>query len=144
MAGELRFKGLGILCLFFFCFCFSYLFIYVAMPGLSCSTQGLWLWHPGIWFPEQGWNLGPLHGVLSVLATEPPGKCLRYFEVVTWWIYIGKMRNYKIPSWGLWLQFTWHLVEQRSITCNFRVHTSQTYSHITQEDLKRFFFPINI
>ena len=68
----------------------SYIYFDVAVPGLSCSTQGLLLWHSGIWFPEQGWNLGPLHGVLSVLATEPPGTRLRYFEVVTWWISIDK------------------------------------------------------
>ena len=28
----------------------------------------------GIWFPDQGLNLGPLHWEPGVLATGPPGK----------------------------------------------------------------------
>ena len=30
----------------------------------------------GIWFPDQGWLLGPLLWESGVLTTEPPGKSL--------------------------------------------------------------------
>ena len=33
----------------------------------------------GIEFPDQGWNVGPLHWKLGVLATGPPGKSLWSF-----------------------------------------------------------------
>ena len=39
------------------------------MPGLSC---GMW-----IQFPDQGWKPGSLHWELGILATGPPGRCLK-------------------------------------------------------------------
>ena len=33
----------------------------------------------GLWFPEQGWNPGPLHWELEVLATGPPGNLRNVF-----------------------------------------------------------------
>ena len=38
----------------------------------------------GVYFPDQGSNLGPLHWEPKVLATGPPGKsppCIFYFSV---------------------------------------------------------------
>ena len=65
-----------------------FLFIYLAAPGLSCITWDLrWgMWDllvaafellvaaRGIYFPDQGLNLGPLHWERGTLATGPPGK----------------------------------------------------------------------
>ena len=44
------------------------IFIYLTALGLSAAC--------GIWFPDQGWNLGSLHWEYGVLATGPTGKCL--------------------------------------------------------------------
>ena len=60
---------------FFFLFK-MHLFIYLAMPGFSCSIWNLLVAVCGIWFPDWGPNLGPLHweqGVLHV-PNGPPGK----------------------------------------------------------------------
>ena len=60
---------------------FIYLFIYLPAPGLGCSMLDIELRHANfqlqacqIQFPDQGWNLGPLHQEHRVLATGPPGK----------------------------------------------------------------------
>ena len=45
----------------------------VAALGLSCGQ-----------FPDQGWNLGPLHWEHRVLATGPPGKSLENSFHVAW------------------------------------------------------------
>ena len=64
--------------------------IYLAVIYLSCGTQDLYCCTPdllvvayellvvarGIWFPDQGSNLGPLNWELGVLVTGPPGKSL--------------------------------------------------------------------
>ena len=58
------------------------------LKNSSFGFSGSWLRHAesfvatcklsveacGIWFPDQGRNLGPLHGELGVLAAGPPGK----------------------------------------------------------------------
>ena len=65
-------------------------YFYLSALGLCRSTGALWslLWSArpllatrellvvagGIWFPDQGLNLGPLHWELGVLATGPAGK----------------------------------------------------------------------
>ena len=83
---------------FLFCFVlFFKVFVYLAVSGLSCGTQdlccGMWdlfscsiqnlqlrhvnsqLRHAcGIYFPDQGSNLGPLRWECGVSATGPPGK----------------------------------------------------------------------
>ena len=37
----------------------------------------------GIYFPDQGLNLGPLHWESGVLATGPPGKFLKSYKNMT-------------------------------------------------------------
>ena len=73
--------------------------IYWAAPGLSCGTQDIqsWLWHAGslliacgIWFPDQGSNLGPLHWEHRVLVTGLPGKSMELvFYNYTWTIILN-------------------------------------------------------
>ena len=47
----------------------------VAAPGLMLRLVGsLVVAVSGILFPDQGWNPGPLHWELGVLAPGPPGK----------------------------------------------------------------------
>ena len=55
--------------------------VFIWLSGLNCSTgisdlhcgmQGL-VATQGIWFPEQGLNLGPLLWEQGVLASGPPG-----------------------------------------------------------------------
>ena len=72
----------SVICLFIL----KYIFIYLAVPGLICSMQDLYLWHAnslvapcdllavacGIYFPNQGLNLGPIHWELKVLSTGLP------------------------------------------------------------------------
>lgn len=54
-----------------------FLFTYLAVPDLSFGMWDLELWHGnlvalcGIYFLDQGWNLGPLHWEQSILATGP-------------------------------------------------------------------------
>ena len=57
----------------------------LAAAGLGCGTQDFQssLWSAGslvsacgIWLPDQGSNLGPLHWEHRVLATGPSGKSL--------------------------------------------------------------------
>ena len=50
------------------------MFIYFAALGLSCGMNDLLVVVCGIYFPDQGSNLGPLHWELRVLATGPPAK----------------------------------------------------------------------
>ena len=50
--------------------------IYLAVLGLNCSKQNLLVVECGIYFPDQGSNLGPLHWEPVVLTTGPPGKSL--------------------------------------------------------------------
>ena len=38
----------------------------------------------GIYFPNQGWSLGPLHWEPEVLATGPPGKSLDWLMYLGW------------------------------------------------------------
>ena len=49
---------------------------YLAVLGLNCSKQNLLVVECGIYFPDQGSNLGPLHWEPAVLTTGPPGKSL--------------------------------------------------------------------
>ena len=49
---------------------------YLAVLGLNCSKQNLLVVECGIYFPDQGSNLGPLHWEPVVLTTGPPGKSL--------------------------------------------------------------------
>ena len=59
-----------------------------AHEGSSLRHAGSLVAACGIWFPDQGSNLGPLHWERGVLATGPPGKSLnqyflrRYFETM--------------------------------------------------------------
>ena len=46
------------------------------MWDLSVSAGKLLVAACGIYFPDQGWNPGPLHWKCRVLATGPPGKSL--------------------------------------------------------------------
>ena len=64
---------------------FLKIFIYLAVLGLTCSMWHLWsLLHHlrsfvvacGTQFPDQEWNLGPLHWEHRVLATGSPEKSL--------------------------------------------------------------------
>ena len=56
----------------------------LGIVSLHCDMRDLWLWHLnsvvacGIEFPDQGLNLGPLHGEHGVLATGPPEKLLMW------------------------------------------------------------------
>ena len=61
------------------------MFIYLDFLGLSLQHMGsyvaaceLLVAARGIWFPDQGLNLGPQHEEHRVLATGPPGKSLIY------------------------------------------------------------------
>ena len=58
---------------------FPFLFlIYLAVLALSCGTAR------GVYFPDQGSNLGPLRSELGVLAPGAPGMsppCIFYFRV---------------------------------------------------------------
>ena len=54
---------------FFFFFLLIHLFGYA-----HCGMWGLLIVACGIQFPEQGWNLGPMHWEHRVLATGPPEK----------------------------------------------------------------------
>ena len=58
---------------------FHFLFlIYLAVLTLSCGMAH------GVYFPDQGSNLGPLRWELGVLAPGPPEKsppCIFYFRV---------------------------------------------------------------
>ena len=47
-----------------------FLFIVFIWPHQVLSG----VWECGIWFHDQGWNLGPLLWGRGVLATGPPGK----------------------------------------------------------------------
>ena len=53
------------------CTLYVLLFIYWAASVLVVAY--------GIWFPDQGWNPGPLHWGHGVLATGQPGKPKRCF-----------------------------------------------------------------
>ena len=87
------------ICIYYFK---KYLFTYLTVPGLSGGTQhlqsslqpaGSFSWGGGgvgggcellvaacgIFFPDQGWNPGPLPWECRVLATGPPGKSLILF-----------------------------------------------------------------
>ena len=51
------------------------IYMCVAAPGLMLRLVGsLVVAVSGILFPDQGWNPGPLHWELGVLAPGPPGK----------------------------------------------------------------------
>ena len=54
----------------------TYLKSYLAVLGLNCSKQNLLVVECGIYLPDQGSNLGPLHWEPIVLTTGPPGKSL--------------------------------------------------------------------
>ena len=75
MYQEKHWIGTGSSGIFFF---FKYSFDCAAAAhgifSLSCSTQGLLGAACGIWFPDQGWNLGPLCWEHGVLAAGPPRK----------------------------------------------------------------------
>lgn len=74
----------------YFLFIFKNVFIYLTAPDVGCCTQhlqslprraGIFSYGMrtpvaarGIWFPNQGLTLGPLHWELGVLATRPLGK----------------------------------------------------------------------
>ena len=58
---------------------FLNIFISLATLGLSCGMQDLLVAACGIWFPDQGSNLGPLHWEHGILATAPPGKSQLWF-----------------------------------------------------------------
>ena len=62
---------------FFFLFFFFFNIIYLAALGLH---RGMWTLSCGIWnlvlWPGIKSNLGPLHWVCRVLATQPPGKSI--------------------------------------------------------------------
>ena len=46
----------------------------MAELGLRCGTWELLVASCGIYFPDQGWNVGPLHWECGVLSPGPPGK----------------------------------------------------------------------
>ena len=50
--------------------------LHCGMWDLSVSAGKLLVAACGIYFPDQGWNPGPLHWKCRVLATGPPGKSL--------------------------------------------------------------------
>ena len=50
----------------------------VAAPGIFSCHIGTLSWARGIYFPDQGSNVGPLPWEHGVLATWPPGK-MRYY-----------------------------------------------------------------
>ena len=52
---------------------FIYSFVYLAPWSLSSACE-LSVVACGSSFPDQGWNLGPLHGEHRVLASGPPEK----------------------------------------------------------------------
>ena len=71
----------------------------LAVLGLSCGLQdlGSLFWHVefsavacGIYFPDQGWNLGLLHWECRVQATGPPGK--------SWFVFLLKIKNWVCNS----------------------------------------------
>ena len=76
MNSLLVYKGLyswpPLLLYFFFSFL---IFIHLAAPGLSWACK-LLVAACGIYLPDWGSNLGPLHWEHEVLATGPPGKSL--------------------------------------------------------------------
>ena len=57
----------------FYFFLIFYLFILAAL-GISCLVRDLLVVACGIYFPDQGLNLGPLHWKHGVLTAGPPGK----------------------------------------------------------------------
>lgn len=70
--------------------------VFLAALGFSCGTwdlrsllqhAGCLVWHVGPSFiPDQGWNVGPLHWELGVLAAGPSGKSLLgriYYHLMT-------------------------------------------------------------
>ena len=68
---------------FFFFFFFFCLFIWLCwvsvvahwISPIFVGAYGIFA-AQGIWFPDQGLSLGPLHWEHGVLATGPPGKSL--------------------------------------------------------------------
>ena len=67
------------LSVFLSCFFFKYVFIWL----LGSHSVFIAAW--GIWLPDQGSNLGPLHWEHRLLATGPPGNsppCYRYMEFI--------------------------------------------------------------
>ena len=77
-------------------------FIYLAEPSLSCSMWDL--------FPDQGFNLGPLHWECGVLATGSPGMSLVSFPIDATWLscccFCPTLSQFSSPS--LWLgPFVW-------------------------------------
>ena len=98
------------------------IFIYWAAPGLSCGTRDIqsWLWHAGslliacgIWFPDQGSNLGPLHWEHRVLVTGLPGKSMELvFYNYTWTIILNH------PVVHLCTLYTVEIVLEFSTSCS--------------------------
>ena len=98
---------------------FIYLFIWprwvlVAAHGIFIAALGSLVAACGIWFPDQGPNLGPLPWEHGVLATGPPGKSLRPLFLISLFLISWCLVALKFPdpmvlfptllpeAWGSW------------------------------------------
>ena len=57
-----------------FCFLFKKIYIYIYIYLFIIYPHQVLVGSCGVYFPDQGSNLGPLHWECGVLATGPPGK----------------------------------------------------------------------